>query len=80
MSPRFGWALIKDRTVAAALDHYLFLHGQGPGVEAQYRAARILDAIRRSYGRADGFFEASKVRGCALSVHFAASCTLSRSP
>mmetsp|Transcript_29641 Transcript_29641/g.71205 ORF Transcript_29641/g.71205 Transcript_29641/m.71205 type:complete len:408 (-) Transcript_29641:197-1420(-) len=47
-SSRVGWALIKDAQLAAALDHYIFMNGQGAGVEAQYRAVKVLGAIAES--------------------------------
>ena len=58
---RVGWALIKDKAVAEAVESYIFLNGQGAGVEAQYRAARVLKAISNSVGTKNDFFAA--VRG-----------------
>ena len=42
---RFGWAFVRDRDVAQAMDSYIFINGQGSSVEAQYRAIRILQTI-----------------------------------
>ena len=42
---RFGWALVKSPLVAERMGHYIFVQGQGTGVESQYRAARLLRTI-----------------------------------
>ena len=42
---RVGWAFVKDPAVAAAMRHYIFINGQGAGVEARYRATRVLQAV-----------------------------------
>ena len=47
---RVGWAFVADRNVAQAMDSYIFVNGQGAGVEAQYRAIRILQNLLKSDG------------------------------
>ena len=54
---RFGWALVKNKTVAALMGKYLsFTTGGGPSAESQIRAANVIRAMYMSISGSDDFF------------------------
>ena len=59
---RVGWALIKNASVAQAIHEHIFLNGQGAGVEAQYRAVRILQSITDSIDTHGEYFAAVRTK------------------
>jgi len=44
-SSRFGWALIKDKTLADHMVNYIWLLSHGVAIESQYRAYKVLSNI-----------------------------------
>lgn len=57
---RFGWALVKDEALAEKMEKYIFINGQGAGIESKYHAAQIIQTITASVGQPHDFFSESR--------------------
>jgi len=57
---RFGWVMVKDKALALQMAKYIFLNGQGAGIESKYHATRIIQAIADSVGQQNDFFAFSR--------------------
>jgi len=57
---RFGWALVQDEALAEGMAKYIFVNGQGAGIESKYHATRIIQSITNSVGTPNDFFYLSR--------------------
>lgn len=49
-STRFGWALVKDKTIANHMIDYIWYTSHGVSIESQYRSYKVLSSIVESKG------------------------------